>query len=317
MRIAVFSDIHANSEALQAVYIDSQAQGVDTCWFLGDAVGYGPDAVPAIKFIKYMIDPDCWVAGNHDAMFADLLTEDELRVTAGVALDVIQLHHRQIAGDDEAKDFCEANFTDERRVPREQHINGRLHTITHAGQFERHIFRYIYPWQKRFFLTDEFKWLQSRQEETGLLQVEWLGHTHVPMLVRAASGENGFDIEAERIEPCKPFKLDERLTIINPGSVGQPRDGDVRAAYLIFDSDHDEVTFRRVLYPWQEPFRKLNELMQIPGEEDETGAKLAESTVDNLKRRLATAEPTNSTPPDWLSHFEYAAAVDCNGDADV
>lgn len=317
MHIAILSDIHANSEALQAVFRDSQEQEVDTYWFLGDAVGYGPEAVHAVRFIDVLVDPDCWVIGNHEAMFAGLLTESELSKTAAVALDVVNLHRGQIAADEEAQQFCDSYFTYDRRLPRETCMDGRLHTITHAGQADRHIFRYIYPWQTWPYLEQEFKWLRARREETNCLQVQWLGHTHVPMLVRTDVDGDRFDIQPERIEPCKSYKLDGRLTVINPGSVGQPRDGDKRAAYAIYDSEQDEVTFRRVPYAWQEPLNKLNELMRLPGESDGSSGKLSESTVDNLKRRLATAEPTKNTPHDWYEHFEYAASLECNGDADV
>lgn len=298
MRIGVLSDIHANIEALQAAYMDAIDCDVDQFWFLGDAVGYGPDPVPAVLWVANFVESDSWVLGNHEAILAGLLTVQEKAEVGKTAEAVAQCHREMLAVDPGAYDFWQCEFNDARIVPRTHVFNGIQHTLTHAGQTNRHLFRYIYAWQIDFYLPPECMWLHQQFEQTGLPQVQWLGHTHVPLLINATPSGDRFEFDIKQIVPDMPYVLDSNLMLINPGSVGQPRDLDRRASYAILDTDVQTVTFRRVEYDWQTTVGKLYEL------------PLSRKIIENLEDRLVNARPTDKTPPDWIAHYRAVGVVE-------
>lgn len=330
MRLAILSDIHANRLALDAVRRDMEAQDVERCWFLGDAVGYGPEPVDPLLFVKRFILPDDWVLGNHDAMLSDLLLPDDLAASVNGAkpfvvwerdnegkstgkalyrghhrgqtmstedweatglepIRAIELNRGALAADDEADAYWRAELRRERLAPRVHKIEGVDHVLVHGGQVSNFM-RYIYSWQTDIFLPAEFKRLAEQAQASGCPRVQWYGHTHVPTLAFAWPDADGFELEAVKIMPGETYPLKADLVLINPGSVGQPRDLDQRAAYAIWDTVARTVTFRRVDYPWQE-----------------TAWLLAHKGYpDSLIARLRDATPVNATPEEWLAHYRLA-----------
>lgn len=300
MRIAVFSDIHANINALEAVYEDAVDQDVEGFWFLGDVVGYGPDAVPAVKWLAHFVETDDWVLGNHEAIMTGLLTDKDSEAVSPVAKEVCSYHRQRIEDDEMARVFCQTELNEERAKPKLRHIDGIDHILTHAGQHARHLFRYIYPWQTEVYLPREFEWLEKQHQQRQLPQIQWFGHTHVPTLVYGHPNGHGVQLEVVPVAPCKRYSLlASPLMLINPGSVGQPRDLDRRAAYAIIDTDSQDVVFRRVTYAWRETLYELDKLA------------LSLNTFTNLEERLRGAIPDKETPSEWLDHYKKAGQIDC------
>jgi predicted phosphodiesterase len=316
MKIAVLSDIHANKPALTAVLNDFSKRGLEQFWCLGDMIGYYCDPVEPLMFVKRYVDMDDWVMGNHEVMLADLiLTQDVKRnpgvkgidvqmkggnirvrgefqslddwqMTNGTPIKCIELNRAELDAHEESTQFWRSFFTLDRMKPRCKHINGRDHVRVHASQ---HNFtgRYIFSWQDEILLPKEFQALDENKGDSQSPQTLWYGHTHVPTLVLGQRNANGgYDADAVFVETGKTYSLGESNALINPGSVGQPRDGDRRASYAILDTDSQAVTFIRVEYPYQETAYRL----------------LTKGYPESLARRLLDAPPVKEMPEVWKNH---------------
>jgi predicted phosphodiesterase len=326
MRIAVLSDIHANRLALEAVLQDSLNCEVERYWFLGDAVGYGPEPIAPVLFLKRYVNEGDWVLGNHDAMLADLLlpedlqtlpndfqplamtarenmpvicrgrflSEEDWQATGAAPIQALKLNRAVLSQNAEADLFWRAEFAPAQAQPHVRSVDGIDYVLVHSGQVS-HLFRYIYAWQVDFFLPAEFSRLQTVVEAQGCSRVQWFGHTHVPTLVFAhpKQTQTGFEFQPMRLLPGETYPLDGPLALVNPGSVGQPRDLDRRAAYAVLDTLQRTVTFRRVSYDWQATAEAL----------------IAGGYPDSLIRRIRDASPTKETPGDWLAHYEQAKEI--------
>lgn len=337
MRIAVLADIHANAQALKAVLEDSLTQDVERYWFLGDAVGYGPEPDIPLLWLKRHIHPNDWVLGNHDAMLRDLLLpqdiatltndtkptpfeimerdregqptnrvlyeghhrgelllSEEWEATNPEPVRAVELNRAALADAKEADAYWRAEFRRERLKPRIHSLDGFDHVLVHGGQANKFL-RYIYPWQLEFFIPAEFKALHAYAQKQRCPCVQWYGHTHVPTLVYARLRSPGGDMEYEAVKvlPGQTYPLETELALVNPGSVGQPRDLDRRAAYAVLDTAARTITFRRVPYDWQETAYRLKE----------------KGYPDTLVAKLRDAPPPGDTPPEWRDHFQQAREV--------
>jgi predicted phosphodiesterase len=300
VKIAVLSDIHANTNALKAVYEDAVDQDVDRFWFLGDAVGYGPDPVTAVRWLTHFVEPEDWVLGNHEAIMANLLTREESEAVSPAAREMCDLHWQQLMADEVLSIFCQIELNDLRRQPRIHSIGNMDHILTHAGQHQRHIFRYIYPWHVDIYLPLELEWLKERRRQQHKSQIQWYGHSHVPTLVYGYPHGDAVRLDAVPIVACQKYSLTSApLVMINPGSVGQPRDRDQRAAYAIIDTEYQELTFRRIVYPWRQTLYELEEL------------SLSSDTFKNLEKRLRDAGLPGEVPQEWERHYQKARGIGC------
>ena len=330
MRVAVISDIHANELALDAVRIHADEQKVDQFWCLGDIVGYGPEPITSLLFVKKNIEAGNWVMGNHDAMLADLIlpqddpllkkgqdhsveidTKAGIRRVRGTFLSVedweatnahpihaLELNRKDLDGHPEATKFWRSSFVPERMHPVYKNLGGCEYTLVHASQ-KNFIGRYLYAWQHEIYLPAEFSMLNKQFQENKTTQIQLVGHTHVATLVHASPvdepvGEDDgidFRIESIPLEVGRTYELAKELSLINPGSVGQPRDKDLRASYAIMDTDAQTIVFWRAEYEYRETARRL----------------LAKGYPEGLARRLLTAEFIKETPENWQQHYEKSA----------
>jgi len=218
MRTAVISDIHANLEALQAVLTRIEVLRVDEIVCLGDIVGYNADANECVDIVRTM-KIRC-VLGNHDACAAGLEEPDGFNPVARRAVL-----------------WTRAELTDEnslflRKLPREQRV-GEIF-LFHGSIHDTN--RYILYMNDA---ADNFTLLAGM----GIfLRVGFFGHTHVRAVLY-------YYQRAVSVDLASDLKLaEEKRYLINPGSVGQPRDGDPRASFLVYDADDHRVTFNRVEY---------------------------------------------------------------------
>ena len=330
MLVALLSDIHANQSALQAVLKSAADAGAAEFWFLGDAVGYGPSPAAAVQWLRGDLAgtdaPVHWVLGNHDAMVSDLaavapedaalnapwfrvgkdqITGDELWASGAIlsqsnwsgtnpkALQVIARHRADLAAG--AFGAVAELFTLDRKRPVHVHKDGIDFVLVHSGHVDN-LLRYIYAWQVDQFLPDEFLRLGTLGGGLGGRRVQCFGHTHVPTLVHhTVDGAGAAVIRATEVVPDKAYKFGDGLVLLNPGSVGQPRDLCTYAAYALLDTEQSTVTFRRIKY--QVPRTRM--LMQV------------EDYPEHMIERLSYAHAEPETPAGWLQHYAVVAESYC------
>lgn len=217
MRILVVSDIHANLAALDAVL--AEAGSVDAVWNLGDTVGYGPYPDECLDRMA-ALEPSVTLLGNHDAAAVGMLALDEFNPIARAATlwtaQRLSEEHRALL----------------RSLPPQALVDEYL--CVHGSP--RHpIWEYVYSAAVADACFAAFG-----------EDICFLGHTHIQLYITD-------DMAARGIEPAVPrdgdtLALDGARFIINPGSVGQPRDGNPAAAFAVFEPRQRSVTFRRVPY---------------------------------------------------------------------
>lgn len=216
MRILIISDIHANLTALEAVL--TAAEDIDAVWCLGDVVGYGPDPNECIDRVRELPELAC-IMGNHDAAALDLIDTGNFNPEAGRA---IQWTKETLTKNSE--DFL-------KKLPEKLEFD-RV-TLTHGSP--RHpVWEYLLDTSTALVNFDYF--------DTDFC---FVGHTHLPVFYRLLDGRNLVELDVPK--PNTGNKLTPRM-IVNPGSVGQPRDRDPRAAFAIYDPDELSWEYYRVSY---------------------------------------------------------------------
>jgi predicted phosphodiesterase len=214
MRLAIFSDIHSNLEALEAVLADARARECTQFVCLGDVVGYNANPHECVELVREM---DCpLVKGNHDEQ-ASLV--ESSRDFNEMAEQAIEWTRKNLTEDDKA-------WLRGLRLQRQV----RDFTIVHATLDTPEQWGYVF---NNLDAAASFTYQHTT--------VCFFGHTHVPMAFIRDEGVKRVRIEQLRIEPTKKY-------FINTGSVGQPRDADWRAAYCIYHIEKNVVEQRRLKY---------------------------------------------------------------------
>jgi diadenosine tetraphosphatase ApaH/serine/threonine PP2A family protein phosphatase len=218
MRATIVTDVHANLAALQAVLMHAESQqALDAIWSMGDLVGYGPEPSSCLALLRqYAFQA---VAGNHDVAAVgglDTRTFNPAAAAAstwtGTVLD--EAEHRYLK--DLPQTFVEDDLT-----------------LVH-GSLRDPIWEYMITLGAAL---DQFEHMST--------PYSLVGHTHVPLIFEeqpSADPTYHLLVDGELVE------LGATRLIMNPGSVGQPRDGDPRAAYAVYDSETRTLTFHRVAY---------------------------------------------------------------------
>jgi len=215
MRVAIVSDIHSNHAAFRAVL--AHAGNIDALWCLGDIVGYGPQPNECIALLRE--HDNLAVAGNHDLAACDRMGVEEFNDAAAKAA-------RWTAGQlsEESLQYLHA-----------------LPSVVTDGDFTMVHGSLRWP---------EWEYLLSSEQAQAHFELQatpysLVGHSHMPFVFREQPGMPPLltpAADGSRIELA-----DGRL-IVNPGSVGQPRDGDPRAGYALYDSAGPSITYQRVEY---------------------------------------------------------------------
>ncbi|MDQ3326944.1 MAG: metallophosphatase family protein [Chloroflexota bacterium] len=219
MRFGVISDIHANLVALQAVLQDMGP--VDQYWCLGDVVGYGPSPN---ECVQTLLDLDhVLVMGNHDAAAVGVLSPRDFNGEARRALEWT------------SRTLDRENAAYLKAAP-EQLTRSEI-LLVHGSPREP-------LWE---YITN----VEQANENFAITvnPYTFVGHTHVPLVFLQDREGNAMSGTPE--DDMRLHLAAERM-FINPGSVGQPRDGDPRAAYAIVDDEQMHVVFRRVEYDIRE-----------------------------------------------------------------
>jgi predicted phosphodiesterase len=216
MRVAVLSDIHSNLVALDTVL--ASIGTVDAIWHLGDIVGYGPEPVAAIGRLREV--GAIGVRGNHDDAAAGGSTIDSFNPDGYAAM----LWTRDRIGDPERAYLAALPET---LVPA-----GTDFTLAHGSPRDP-------IWE---YLVSQ----EAAEENLAAFATPWclVGHSHLPLVFRQYRGHMGSAL----VESGSQLALDDGRLILNPGSVGQPRDGNPEASYLILDTSAGRVTWHRIAY---------------------------------------------------------------------
>lgn len=222
MRFLILSDIHANVDAFDAVLEAAPRAAWDRALVLGDLVGYGAEPNAVIERVL-SLDPLAVIRGNHDKAACSLTDASDFNHVARAA----------------------AHWTAETLTPEHRMYLARLPQgpvsidddveICHGAPFDED--HYI------FDLTDAAQALDAAARPLCLF-----GHTHLPVVYRRGADGDGGAVPNVDDSLDLPLDPDARY-LVNPGSVGQPRDGDPRAAFAIYDTASRVLTLKRVDYP--------------------------------------------------------------------
>lgn len=221
MRIAVLADVHSNLPALEAVAEDFQGQSVTGVWHLGDAVGYGAEPYPCLQ---YLADLNAeLINGNHE--LAVLHPEQAVGFNA-MAMEAIDWTRKSLS--EEIRSFLNTLPQDMKPLPGVYLFHGLPGKPTgylRTSETAESVFSHFDQWDPR-------------------IRIAFYGHTHRAMVFTQLAGR-----PVRMFEPSDELYLAPgRRYLVNPGSVGQPRNGDPLAQYLIYHPDEGRIRFRRVEY---------------------------------------------------------------------
>jgi predicted phosphodiesterase len=239
LRIAVISDIHANWHALEAVLADLETEQPDEVWCLGDLVGYGPQ--PNRCTTETRARSAICLAGNHDlgAIGKLELTDfsPDAATTARWTAEILE---------DEARSYLESL----------EPIGERESLQMYHGSPRDPVWEYV--------LSEPAARAALELTTSNIVLV---GHSHIPIALRLLDGT----IAGGLAKGGSDLDLDQGRWLLNPGSVGQPRDGDARAAYLLLELESKHAHFRRVPYDVEATQAEIRE-NRLP---EELAARLA------------------------------------------
>lgn len=223
MRIALFGDIHANLEALEAVLADAREQHCSDYVCLGDVVGYNANPAECLEIVREMNCPV--VKGNHDEDASGDHSLETMNPTAATALMWTREQLNQ----------------EQREWLRKMRMVRQVadFTVVHSTLDQPMNWNYV---TNRFDAMSNFSY--------QFTQVCFHGHTHVPRVYIKDSKVHEVAAESVVIEPGSKY-------FINAGSVGQPRDGDWRSCYAIYDIESRLIVFRRIEYDLAKTQKKI------------------------------------------------------------
>jgi len=291
-RYAILSDVHGNLEALQAALDDLKGRDVKEIWFLGDLVGYGPDPVECVQVLLGQQD---WqvrgVRGNNDQaviegaaatlsrLVNDLVTHHRVVMDAQrrMLIEATERSHewtlQMLAGTEEHELL--KNLTELQSGP--VSVDGAV--LMHAspcdpGGREGNYLRTPADAEEAFVCDEGFR-------------IGFFGHTHHAGVFRQFTTARMYDnVQYCSAREMQEFSLGDQRVLINPGSVGQPRDGDWRAAYAVYDtSDYGKIEFYRVEYDRDRTIGRLRALC----DPQRGGDSSLTSMIDVLVQRLREA----------------------------
>ncbi len=226
MKYGLISDIHANLEALTSVLSDLEKQRVDSIHCLGDVIGYGADPEACLKLIQQTCDTK--LLGNHEYAALGLQSVEQFNEAAKAAAEWTQ----QTLNEDAVAIM--ADFDLDRALDDMY--------LVHASPFEPNRWHYV------FAAEDAIRGFGQMKQDLG-----FFGHSHIPMILRERPDT------LPHVRAGHTFAADpEGRYLINVGSVGQPRDNDPRACYVVYESDERDIEFHRVEYDIAAAQRKMS-----------------------------------------------------------
>ena len=232
MRIVIVADVHSNLEAFQAVLAHASASGgggpIDRLWCLGDIVGYAADPRACIELLRRY--PHAAVVGNHDLAAIGGLATDDFNAAAARA----------------------AAWTGERLSAEDRRYLSSMTFVVVEDDFTLVHGSLRHPEWEYLLSTD------AAEEHLRLQDTPYslVGHSHVPFV---AAERGGSPPTITPLDDGDVVTLGDGRLIINPGGVGQPRDGDPRASCAVYDGEASTLTLHRVEYDLKAAQRKIRE----------------------------------------------------------
>ena len=227
MRYLVFGDVHGNAPALSAVVVDAKRRGYDAAIFLGDLVGYYPYPCEALDLVR-SLEPVVALRGNHDELLLTLANGGDPAAAneEPLVVEVVERHLSELSESERS------------------YLDGMVAGARHDGWAAAHG-GFRRPFDYLVTLEDAEEQLEHLPAPVGLV-----GHTHLPR------AHVSVDHEGERLwrmidfdAAHRSYRVPPRATaFLNPGSVGQPRDGNHFAAYALFDAQTRHFEVNRVPY---------------------------------------------------------------------
>jgi len=219
MRVAILTDIHANQPALEAVLEAVGEAGIERRWCLGDVVGYGaqPDECTGL------VSESCELSlvGNHDLAVTGEISTDVFSASAAAAVEW-------------TRENCDPKTIEFLKALKPENSEQEV-GLYHASPRDP-VWEYV-------LAVDQAR--ECIAEQSG--RVSLIGHSHVALWFTDGEGPRGAN-GGGQAEDGRAIDLTEDRWLLNPGSVGQPRDGDRRAAWLELDTDEWRATYHRVDY---------------------------------------------------------------------
>ncbi len=223
MRYAIFGDIHANLEALETVLADAKDQGCTNHVCIGDIVGYNANPVECVEVVREMGCPT--VMGNHDE---EAIHNTSLEGLNPLAQRAMEWTRAQLGP-------AERDWLGALKLVRQV----RDFTVVHATLDTPGAWTYV---------VNKFDAMASFSYQ--FTQLCFYGHTHTPKIYVKSDSVNHHEGSEITFETGKKY-------FINVGSVGQPRDGDWRASYAVYDAESHHVEIRRLDYDIQKSQQKI------------------------------------------------------------
>ncbi|MDX6439467.1 MAG: hypothetical protein QOF45_2050 [Gaiellaceae bacterium] len=227
MRTAVVSDVHANLHALEAVLAEVDQGGFDQLWCLGDVVGYGPRPNECVAILQERTA--ICLAGNHDLVVLGKISIATFAGEAGAAA----VWTREVL-DEPARAFLAT------LAPSALTTGAELF----HGSPRDPVWDYVLS-------EDAARWTFAATSAPLVL----VGHSHVALELAG----DGMEVRGGQAAAGTTLDLAAARRLLNPGSVGQPRDGDPRAAWLEIDNSSGRATFRRTEYPVERTQSEMRE----------------------------------------------------------
>ena len=230
MRYLVISDIHGNWEALDAILTAAAADGFDQVLVLGDLVGYGASPNRVVEKVIELTSKNCVVRGYHDKVVAGIEPSSGFNAVARSAVEWT------------TEELSAENLDYVKRLPMGPlQISSEL-VICHGSPLNEDEYIFSLEDAEQIFLRHAAR-------------MTFFGHTHVPMLL--AADEERISVNVLEGDALTVEIDSDKRYLINPGSVGQPRDRDPRAAYLIYDTAERRIIWRRQEYALEKAQRRI------------------------------------------------------------
>ena len=251
--VAIVSDVHGNLQALNAVLEDAHSAGVDHFWCLGDILGYGAKPLECLEILR---DLDASIIrGNHEQAVIDGPVGFNPIAAAAITWTQEQIKSQGNTDSDPIGFICDLD----------QRIDMESATLVHGSP--------AHPIDEYLFREDTLEHLPPTRDFSPKLarcfrlidRPCFVGHTHIPGVITP-------DMQGVSPDDCHGKYFTEGLaSLINVGSTGQPRDGDVRASYALWDGK--TVRFRRVAYDFE---AAASDIFDIPDLPDDLGRRILE-----------------------------------------
>ena len=232
MRYLIIADMHGNWDALMAVLEDARSQGFDEVLVLGDLVGYGATPNEIVEEIGRLEEPYHAIRGNHDKVVAG--------IDDGLNFNPTALQAARWTSDE----LSESNLGFIRDLPQGPIRIEQDLMICHGS------------------LLDEDEYLLAAVDAAESLysiedQLTFFGHTHIPSQFAYREEDGHMEVAVLEGERVVLDLVPGTRYMLNPGSVGQPRDRDPRAGYMIYDTEAKQVILNRLEYPIEQAQERI------------------------------------------------------------